>query len=57
MNSIATLTLVRAMQEERLRQVRPARVPEPAPEAETPMSRTRSWSIVLRFPRLQPSKG
>jgi hypothetical protein len=57
MNSTATLALVRAMQEERRRPVRPSRIAEPNPDAETPMPHARSWAVILGFQRLQPSKG
>jgi hypothetical protein len=58
MNSIATFMLVRAMDEERRRQVHPRRAPESDPTSETSHpSRSRSWTVVLGFPRLQPSNG
>jgi hypothetical protein len=57
MNSIATLMLVRAMEEERRRHVKPRRITEPEPDMEISKPRSRSWTAILSFPRVQLSKG
>ena len=57
MRSFTHLMLARAMEEELRRQARPRPRQEPAPTTKVRKSRTRSWSTILSFPRLQPSKG
>lgn len=61
MNHITAMYLARAIQDDRLRDARKRR-----PMTETnlttdsfePMRRQRpGWATILRFPRLQPSKG
>jgi hypothetical protein len=58
MNSMATLGLVRALDEERRRRVRPPRRREdPDLASDTPMPARRSWAVILGFPRIEPSNG
>jgi hypothetical protein len=57
MRSFTTLMFVRAMEEELRRQVRPRRSEYPVAAPKAPRRETRSWSMILSFPRLQPSIG
>ena len=57
MRSFTTLMLVRAMEEELRRQARPRRSEYPVPAPKPPKRQARSWSMILSFPRLQPSNG
>ncbi|HEY8170963.1 MAG TPA: hypothetical protein VIH24_07690 [Candidatus Limnocylindria bacterium] len=56
MYPMATLALVRGMDDERRRQARPPRrVEDDLPDVSRPPAR--SWAEVLRFPRFEPAKG
>jgi len=57
MRSFTTLMFVRAMEEELRRQARPRRSEYPVSVPKTRKPPARSWSLILSFPRLQPSNG